>query len=136
MERSQLMNKQSLAKLSKAELYQRAQKAGVAGRSEMGKEELLAALSNGGAGASSDGSRPKSRSTTTRAKRVSRRRMPKTKPSPTSSRSIWTGAITFGLITIPVGIYTATEDRDISFHLLSGKDKSRIEYKRVSAKTG
>ena len=129
------MSKQSLAKLTKAELYQRAQKAGVAGRSEMGKEELLAALSNGGAGAASNASRPKGRSSTT-SKRVARRRTPKIKPSPTSSRSIWTGAITFGLITIPVGLYTAIEDRDISFHLLSGKDRSRIEYKRVSAKTG
>jgi hypothetical protein len=54
----------------------------------------------------------------------------------TTKRSIWNGAITFGLITIPVGLYTATEDRDVSFHLLSGKDKSRIEYKRVSSKTG
>lgn len=45
-------------------------------------------------------------------------------------------ALTFGLITIPVGLYTATEDRDISFHLLSAKDKSRIVYKRVSSKTG
>ena len=50
--------------------------------------------------------------------------------------SIWNGAITFGLITIPVGLYTATEDKDISFHLLSAKDESRIQYKRVSAKTG
>ena len=40
------------------------------------------------------------------------------------------------MITIPVGLYTATEDRDVSFHLLSGKDESRIEYKRVSTKTG
>jgi DNA end-binding protein Ku len=57
-------------------------------------------------------------------------------PASTSKRSIWNGAITFGLITIPVGLYTATEDRDVSFHLLSGKDQSRIEYKRVSSKTG
>jgi DNA end-binding protein Ku len=129
------MSKQSLERLTKAELYQRAQKAGVAGRSEMGKEQLIAALSDGKG--SSNGSRGKSRSNGAGSPdRSRRRRSPKTKPSPTSSRSIWSGAITFGLITIPVGLYTAIEERDISFHLLAGKDKSRIEYKRVSAKTG
>jgi DNA end-binding protein Ku len=55
--------------------------------------------------------------------------------APTTKRSIWKGAITFGLITVPVGLYTAVEDRNISFHLLSGDDGSRIKYKRVSAKT-
>ena len=41
------MGKQTLEKLTKAELYERAQKVGVAGRSEMGKQELIAALSVG-----------------------------------------------------------------------------------------
>jgi DNA end-binding protein Ku len=126
------MKKQSLQKLSKTELYDRAQKAGIAGRSEMGKEELVDALasSNGSSGKASG-----KRASTAKAATGTRRRA-KAKPSTTSQRSIWSGAITFGLITIPVGLYTATEDRDISFHLLSGKDKSRIEYKRVSAKSG
>jgi DNA end-binding protein Ku len=118
------MKKESLIKLSKAELYDRAQKADVPGRSEMGKEELISALSNG-----SDGS-PKAR------KRSSTKARPKPERASTSQRSIWSGAITFGLITIPVGLYTATEERDISFHQLSGKDKSRIQYKRVSTKSG
>jgi len=103
------MATKSLEKLSKSELYERAQEADVPGRSQMDKDELIEVLSDGG---QSEG-----------------------RPS-TSKRSIWNGAITFGLITIPVGLYTGTEDRDFSFHLLSGKDQSRIEYKRVSAKTG
>ena len=130
------MQKQSLEKLTKAELLERAQKAGITGRSQMGKEELVAALANGSgsAGAAGNGrSAAKSRSTSSRSKG---RRASKPKPAKTSQRSIWSGAITFGLITIPVGLYTATEDRDIAFHQLSGKDKSRIEYKRVSAKSG
>jgi DNA end-binding protein Ku len=106
------MATKALEKLSKAELYEKAQDADVPGRSEMSKDELIEALA--------DGKTRKSRSS---------------KPS-TSKRSIWNGAITFGLITIPVGLYTATEDRDVAFHLLSRKDKSRIEYKRVSSKTG
>ena len=130
------MKKQTLEKLTRAELYERAQRAGVAGRSEMGKEQLIAALSDPTSSASS-GPKAKGRANGSGAKARSRRRHSlKTKPSPTGSRSIWSGAITFGLITIPVGLYTATEDRDISFHLLSGQGKSTIEYKRVSAKTG
>jgi len=114
-----------LATLSKAELYERAQEADVSGRSQMDKDELIAALSNG--------SSSRKRVAPATSKASSSR---KAKRSSTSQRSIWSGAITFGLITIPVGLYSATEDRDISFHLLSGKDKSRIEYKRVSSKSG
>ena len=46
-------------------------------------------------------------------------------------RSIWKGAITFGLISIPVGLYTATEEKDFRFHQLHDKDNGRIRYKRV-----
>ena len=122
------MKKEALTKLSKAELYDRAQKAGVPGRSEMGKEELVSALANGSVNGSNGSAKPRKRSST--------RARPKQKPATTSQRSIWSGAITFGLITIPVGLYTATEERDISFHQLSAKDKSRIQYKRVSSKSG
>lgn len=129
------MNKQSLQQLSKAELYDRAQKAGIDGRSQMGKDELIAALSNGsGKSVGSTAKRSDKAKRSEKARRSSAAKHPK--PAPTSQRSIWNGAITFGLITIPVGLYSATEDRDISFHQLSGKDKSRIEYKRVSSKTG
>lgn len=54
----------------------------------------------------------------------------------TTNRAIWKGSITFGLITIPIALYSATQDRDISFRLLSADDGSRIEYKRVSIETG
>jgi DNA end-binding protein Ku len=33
-------------------------------------------------------------------------------------RSIWTGAINFGMVTIPVKLYTATEEKDVRFHLV------------------
>ncbi|MFN2525645.1 MAG: Ku protein [Actinomycetota bacterium] len=52
-------------------------------------------------------------------------------------RSIWRGAITFGLITIPVKIYTAVgreRDEALDFHLLHEKDGARIHYERVCAK--
>lgn len=46
------------------------------------------------------------------------------------SRSIWNGAITFGLVTIPVRLHTAVEEKDISFNQLHAKDNGRIRYKR------
>jgi DNA end-binding protein Ku len=51
-------------------------------------------------------------------------------------RSIWKGAITFGLITIPVGLYTAIEEKDFRFNQLHAKDNGRIRYKRVCTVCG
>lgn len=45
-------------------------------------------------------------------------------------RSIWKGAIAFGLVNVPVKVYTATEDHDIKFHQVHGKDGGRIKYDR------
>lgn len=47
-------------------------------------------------------------------------------------RSIWTGAIGFGLVTIPVKLYSAVQDSDLNFDMLDKKDHSRIHYKRVN----
>ncbi|GAA3199065.1 Ku protein [Actinocorallia longicatena] len=46
-------------------------------------------------------------------------------------RSIWKGAISFGLVTIPVKLYSATEQRDVAFHQVHREDGGRIKYKRV-----
>ena len=46
------------------------------------------------------------------------------------------GAISFGLVYIPVTLYTATQDNDISFNQLHKTDKSRIRYKKVCAHCG
>jgi DNA end-binding protein Ku len=51
-------------------------------------------------------------------------------------RSIWKGAISFGLVTIPVKLYSATEQKDVSFHQVRRSDGSRIRYKRVSQADG
>jgi Ku protein len=51
-------------------------------------------------------------------------------------RSIWKGAISFGLVTIPVKVYSATEQRDVSFHQVHRKDAGRIKYKRVCTVDG
>ena len=46
-------------------------------------------------------------------------------------RSIWKGAISFGLVTIPVKLYSATEQRDIAFHQVHREDAGRVRYRRV-----
>ena len=51
-------------------------------------------------------------------------------------RPIWSGAISFGLVNVPVKLYSATSSKDVRFHQLDGKSKSRIKQKRVSMATG
>ncbi|HUZ76504.1 MAG TPA: Ku protein [Chloroflexota bacterium] len=48
-------------------------------------------------------------------------------------RSIWKGAISFGLVSIPIKLYAATESKDVHFHYLHKADGSRIEYRKVCA---
>ena len=45
-------------------------------------------------------------------------------------RSIWKGAVAFGLVNVPVKVYSATEDHDISLHQVHDKDGGRIKYQR------
>ncbi|MGA9597497.1 MAG: Ku protein [Acidimicrobiia bacterium] len=51
-------------------------------------------------------------------------------------RPIWKGAISFGLVTIPVGLYAATENKRPSFRQLRDSDHSRIRYKKVAEADG
>lgn len=46
-------------------------------------------------------------------------------------RAIWTGSVAFGLVNVPVKVYTATEDHDITFRQVHAKDNGRIRYRRV-----
>lgn len=46
-------------------------------------------------------------------------------------QAIWKGAISFGLVSIPIKVYSATEERDVSFRQVHEKDTGRIRYKRV-----
>ena len=49
----------------------------------------------------------------------------------TYMRSIWKGSIAFGLVNVPVKVYSATQDHDIKFHQVHAKDNGRIRYQRV-----
>ncbi|WP_460785387.1 non-homologous end joining protein Ku [Microbacterium tumbae] len=46
-------------------------------------------------------------------------------------RSIWKGALTFGLVNVPVKVYSATEDHDVPLHQVHDEDGGRIRYKRT-----
>ncbi|MEU1889604.1 Ku protein [Streptomyces pristinaespiralis] len=52
------------------------------------------------------------------------------------ARAIWTGVLTFGLVTVPVGLYTATEDHTVHFHQLERGTGDRVRYKKVNERTG
>jgi DNA end-binding protein Ku len=51
-------------------------------------------------------------------------------------RAIWTGSISFGLVNVPVRMYSAIDEQDVRFHLLHRKDDSRIGYEKVCKKEG
>jgi DNA end-binding protein Ku len=52
------------------------------------------------------------------------------------ARSIWKGAIAFGLVNIPVGLTSAESRPDIQLHMVDSKNHARIRYERVNADTG
>ena len=51
-------------------------------------------------------------------------------------RSIWSGAISFGLVNVPVKVYSAVSPKTVRFHQLDSKTGSRISQKRVNPQTG
>ncbi len=51
-------------------------------------------------------------------------------------RAIWKGAVSFGLVSVPVKLYAATENHDISFRQVHAQDGGRIKYKRVCSIDG
>ena len=51
-------------------------------------------------------------------------------------RPLWTGTISFGLVSLPVKLYTATENQDIRFHNLERSSGERVRHKRVAEQSG
>src|SRR5947209_7377856 len=52
------------------------------------------------------------------------------------AKTIWKGAISFGLVTIPIRVYTATDEKSFKFNQLHEKDQGRIKYKRICSVCG
>src|SRR4051794_1133886 len=57
-------------------------------------------------------------------------------PFRTMPRAIWSGAISFGLVNIPVKLYSAVSRKTVRFHQLDREDNQRIQQKRVNPRTG
>src|SRR3954454_2982928 len=55
---------------------------------------------------------------------------------PCMARAIWSGAISFGLVNVPVKAYSAVRDHDVHFHQLDKKSGARVRNKKVSEKSG
>ena len=52
------------------------------------------------------------------------------------SRSLWTGSISFGLVSAPVRLFSATRSKELRFHFLDRRDLSPIGYEKINKKTG
>src|SRR3954464_12505018 len=57
-------------------------------------------------------------------------------PFRTMPRAIWSGAISFGLVNIPVKLYSAVQRKTVRFHQLDQTDNQRIQQRRVNPRTG
>jgi DNA end-binding protein Ku len=53
-----------------------------------------------------------------------------------AQRSVWRGAISFGLVYVPIEMYSATREHGLNLHLLDSRDFSPVGYERVNKKTG
>lgn len=52
------------------------------------------------------------------------------------ARALWKGAITFGLVHVPVGLYPAEDRKEFKFSMLDKRDFSPVGYKRFSKRSG
>ena len=57
-------------------------------------------------------------------------------PAPTSSRTLWKGAISFGLVHIPVTLHSATAENRMKFNLLDKSSMTRVGNRQVNKNTG
>lgn len=51
-------------------------------------------------------------------------------------RPIWSGHITFGLVNVPVALYSAEKRSDLQLHMVDSRNQSRVRYERVNSETG
>jgi DNA end-binding protein Ku len=52
------------------------------------------------------------------------------------ARAIWNGSLTFGLVNLPIGVFSATEDRGVHFHQFERGTSDRVRYQRINERTG
>jgi len=56
--------------------------------------------------------------------------------APTSTRSLWKGAISFGLVHVPIALFSATDESDLNFKMLDKRSMDPVGYKRINKKSG
>ena len=97
--------------LTREQLYELARRAGIEGRSRMGKQQLMLALDE-----RPSPPRPVRKARSKAAERLRDAPVEKAAParSPTSGRPVWRGTVTFGLISIPVGLFVGNRRRATS----------------------
>src|SRR4051794_4722728 len=52
------------------------------------------------------------------------------------ARPVWNGVVSFGLVNVPVQLYTATRSVDVHFRMIDSRNRKPIRYERVNAATG
>lgn len=56
--------------------------------------------------------------------------------APTSTRSLWKGAISFGLVHVPIALFSATSETDMNFKMIDKRSMDPVGYKKINKKTG
>src|SRR5262245_26983627 len=64
------------------------------------------------------------------------REAPPEEPEPRGMRPIWKGSISFGLVNIPISLYSSSRREELKFRLLRGSDLSPVNYRRVAEADG
>ncbi|MDO9437734.1 Ku protein [Hydrogenophaga sp.] len=70
------------------------------------------------------------------AAKVAAKKDPDAGKAPTSTRSLWKGAISFGLVHVPIALYSATDESDLNFKMIDKRSMDPVGYKRINKKSG
>ena len=61
---------------------------------------------------------------------------PEAGKAPSSTRSLWKGAISFGLVHVPIALFSATSETDLNFKMIDKRSMDPVGYKKINKKTG
>lgn len=70
------------------------------------------------------------------ATKASKKPDPDAGKAPTSTRSLWKGAISFGLVHVPIALFSATSETDMNFKMIDKRSMDPVGYKKINKKTG
>lgn len=74
--------------------------------------------------------------TTAKSAVKSKKGDPESGKAPSSTRSLWKGAISFGLVHVPIALFSATSETDMNFKMIDKRSMDPIGYKRINKKSG